>query len=759
MSRAPTGRDSAWWARRFEEVAVVLATAWVARPFIRPGRYVTGFDTAVYSGPNLRFTLQELTHGRIPLWNDTIFGGAPHLGNTQTGALYLPKLLVAGMNLNRAMSLLVAAHLLLLAGGMLAVMRRLGCRPPAGFVAAFAAVACGAVLTRTIQFEQILVIAWAPAVMVAIHAVLTTSRPWRASGVAALVFAGAVLAGHPQMTYLVGAIAAAWTVGVGVAARAPRRLGHLAAAGLAAGLLLGLQLLATRAATASSAITGGRSLDSLRLPDRSIQPGLMARVLLGTVADTDPGYNAGAFETVGYVGAAVLALAVAGLVTNARRGPRRAVALSTAALAVVSAVLATGSRTGLFDLLYHHLPGFDLMRVSGRWITVTDLSLAVLAGLGIDGLRRREGGRSSLLAIGAASLATALLALTGRVSVDATAVSGWLVGAALVAAGIWLATGPTTGPTRRRRAPAGAAWILPLLGVGFELGVANRHSLNLTLASGASFTNYTSAPTEWLKGQPGLVLALTGDRIGDTAYLLPTLRPNANTLYGIRSIDGYDGGVQVSERWLAMVGSFNGAANFELTMRAQMPAVLEPSALARYGVRWVMIDTGMAPDRLPGWRGPVAADPVVEVFENPAWVGEGVLRPPGTADEVAVALRRRSPRAIDAEVSSDRAGRLVVSAQWDAGWRVSVDGRPAAIVAADGFMLGVDLPAGDHRVRFRYRPGWLVPGVTSMLLGTAAVAAMLLADRRRAGLGSGLATGHPPDERLQAPDAEALPDR
>ena len=97
MNIAPTWRDTGWRAKRAEELAVVAMTAWFARVFIDPRRYVTGFDTVAYSAPNLRFTLTELTSGRIPLWNDTIFGGAPHLGNTQTGSLYLPKLLVVGL--------------------------------------------------------------------------------------------------------------------------------------------------------------------------------------------------------------------------------------------------------------------------------------------------------------------------------------------------------------------------------------------------------------------------------------------------------------------------------------------------------------------------------------------------------------------------------------------------------------------------------------------------------------------------------------
>ncbi len=117
-----------------EAAATLVAALWLAWPFWRPGRYVVGFDTAAYSGPNLRFTFDEWGAGRLPLWNDRIFGGVAHLGNSQVGALYPFRMLVAPFDVNRGLNLLIALHVVLFTMGLYWLARRLDLRPPAGFV-------------------------------------------------------------------------------------------------------------------------------------------------------------------------------------------------------------------------------------------------------------------------------------------------------------------------------------------------------------------------------------------------------------------------------------------------------------------------------------------------------------------------------------------------------------------------------------------------------------------------------------------------
>ena len=120
--------------------------------------------------------------GRVPLWNDPIFGGVSHLGNTQTGALYPARFLVARPQRRPGIDLLVAAAPRAADGrrcdgscSAWGCWRLRDSSPPSVSAPA------GRSLVKTIQFEQFLVLAWAPLLLITAHAVVTSSRPWRAA--------------------------------------------------------------------------------------------------------------------------------------------------------------------------------------------------------------------------------------------------------------------------------------------------------------------------------------------------------------------------------------------------------------------------------------------------------------------------------------------------------------------------------------------------------------------------------------------------
>ena len=60
------------------------------------------------------------------------------------------------------------------------------------------------------------------------------------------------------------------------------------------------------------------------------------------------------------------------------------------------------------------------------------------------------------------------------------------------------------------------------------------------------------------------------------------------------------------------------------------------------------------------------------------------------------------------------------------GWKATVDGKPTAIERVDYLLRGVVVPAGAHRVEFRYEPvgwrvGWIVSGLATLVVGATAL--------------------------------------
>jgi hypothetical protein len=95
---------------------------------------------------------------------------------------------------------------------------------------------------------------------------------------------------------------------------------------------------------------------------------------------------------------------------------------------------------------------------------------------------------------------------------------------------------------------------------------------------------------------------------------------------------------------------------------------------------------------------------------------------PSGSDEPPLLVARLSedrPEEVVAELTASNPGLLVVTDLHYPGWIAEEGGRRLPILAADGWFRAVALPAGTHRVVFRYRP-------ISFYAGSAVSAAGLL---------------------------------
>lgn len=105
---------------------------------------------------------------------------------------------------------------------------------------------------------------------------------------------------------------------------------------------------------------------------------------------------------------------------------------------------------------------------------------------------------------------------------------------------------------------------------------------------------------------------------------------------------------------------------------------------------------------------------------------------PATADVASGAeVVGRTAESLTVRASTPRPALLVVNDLFWPGWEATVDGRPTRILRANGLFRAVELPAGEHEVRFDYADR---RGAAGLAISLVALAASLAVLRRRPGL-------------------------
>jgi hypothetical protein len=242
-----------------------------------------------------------------------------------------------------------------------------------------------------------------------------------------------------------------------------------------------------------------------------------------------------------------------------------------------------------------------------------------------------------------------------------------------------------------------------------------------------------------------------------------------NATFDIRSIDGYDGGPQVRERWIEAARALtDDQVNTELTLRSTATTPLDPELYARLGVRWALVETSTVPasTTVPGWDGPVVENGTMALYENPSYGGDAflyhatrrvalrpsaVLRAMDEAERRTVALvdrdgprlacddpcertpvrvRRESPEHLVVRTDARTRTLLAVTEQREDGWSAEIDGAAADVLEVDGYMIGVEVPPGSHEVTLRYRAPGLRAGVVITVLAGLLVIALIVGVRR-----------------------------
>jgi len=699
-------------------LALTLVFFW---PQVGQGRILYWGDIGLYFLPMTSFLHDSLRAGRLPLWNPLLLCGAPFVGNPQTWPAYPVSWLLPFMSAGQFLNVTVAFHVWLTALGTFVFLRRaekLGGRASLVGAVMFA---FGGQLVSKEQFPNMVqAIAWLPWILYAISRL--TAR-WRASDA---VWLGAalglqMLAAHAQMTMLTLYLALAY--GVRQCLSAPVRPQFRAVAarlGLAGAVALGLcavQVLPTIELYQSAwrQRLSFHDVNRFYLPASQlgnfVLPALHGQPFAGNFTA-----RGNFWETCCYLSVAGFALALAGIVW-AWRGRQDAPMRFWTEVFVAGTWLAAGGWGGLYRAAYAVLPGFRSFHDPARCLLWSAWALSVLAAFGLERCLERvrlPRARAALFALG-------LLAVFGDLAHFGRTLYPLALPAALARPALFPPADAATFDAHQARvlSPDSArVWQRFTSHQSYEQNAANYGPL-------------------WMQ----------------------TLTPNLPMLFSFPDAFGYE---PMTRRDAQMVV---GAATDSLRPDATRAAREQGMAWAgMLGVRSVVFFRSRPPSATIAHALPVSIlltlPPLgkktdstrVFVCRNTLWQPRARLTTqfiavPTHADALALLARAAqgggdvdlgrativagqpgfAPRPQSASVLApivlDAPDKVVVQADNAApallvladtlhpGWRASVDGAPAAILSADGFLRAVSLPrAGQHRVVFAYRP-------TSFLLG------------------------------------------
>jgi len=402
---------------------------------------LVGVDSFLYFYPYKAYVAQALGSGRFPLWNPQLFMGAPLLANMQTAILYPLHWPFLWLLAPKQVAASIVLHVVLAGWGTLAYARRsLNLNWPGALTAAIVFALGGFVGAQVEHINQLTVVAWLPWVFLLLDMSVKGKNRLAPTLGLGLVVALMVLAGHAQAAYIcllgVGlyVVAGGWGLEANgkpqttnhksqisngksqvsnlkeqmangkdqastdkpLAALRPYLVSRLPYLGvfviaLVVGVLLAaVQLLPTLELSRLSVRSGG--LPYQEVVAFSLRPWQLHYTLLPPFgADLPQVFGEAYSEYVAYVGVIGLALAIFGLIRGWRRRPgTRFFAL----LAAVGLFLGLGGFNPFYYLLYIIVPGFDLFRAPARWMLLYAFGVALLAGIGMETISNRGVGES-----------------------------------------------------------------------------------------------------------------------------------------------------------------------------------------------------------------------------------------------------------------------------------------------------------------------------------------------------------------------------
>ncbi|HEX9940457.1 MAG TPA: hypothetical protein VGG03_00460 [Thermoanaerobaculia bacterium] len=763
----------------------LLAAGWLASlfaPVLRPGWALGNRDIAFFHLP-VHATFRDLAAFGLPAWTPWVHGGQPVLSNPNYAAFYPPSWLIFAAPPPYALTLMALLHAAVAFAGAWRLARHFGCGRGTAALAGVGYAGCGAYLSLLSALNLFFSMAWLPWVLAWGDAALRTPpgrRWWRPALLAGGALGLQLLNSEPSpvlmsaLALLALAVSAAWRRPAG----APRVVVPL----LFGVAVAAVQLLPTLERLADSP---RRALPAAYATRWSMPPARLAEIVFPRSFGDPVHAQEGLFfgwklgdQDYPYVESLYpgLLLAVLGAVALlCWRIPRRA-AWALACLAGFA--LALGRYNPAYEGLRRVVPGLAFLRYPEKFAVLAVFALAVAGVLGWQWLLdQRQAGRPEAAGF---PLAVALVVLAAALGLAVLP----LLAPGLVRRWIVAQGAPGLDPYTQAEAlaylraeswgaVATAAAVAGLLALCRWRRPSRRLLEALAVALlAADLWHYghglpRALPVSFYREPPPLAAALlpprdriyvreppsgsveTVPREGDprtvlTRTAVARLQPYAGLLWNLPYAFESDFDLMLT-RWGRKADEilqgewrrpppaayrFLGVWNVgDLVLEQGRRRVVNPLVLPRF--RFVPQATfqpshaaALAAARAQGWR----------IARHEQYVRPG--RPPETRTYT------RPPRLLDI---ADEGGRIAVryrapegaffvaAMTFDPEWRAAIDGEPLAAYPTAACQLGVELPAGEHRLTLEYRQPLLAAGAAVTLTALAAGAlALLWPERRRA---------------------------
>jgi len=707
------------------------------------GHNLIGIDFIEFYLPMKKFLYDELRlHQAIPYWNPFIFGGMPYLAHFESTVFYPLGFLFWLLPPEKAYGYTMALHLFLGGFFMYLLMRSFAAGRIGAFVSS-AVFTCNGYVMAILYLGHMSPIQstiWLPLILYFLNRSLSSREFLFSASVAGVLWGVQILAGAPQdafYTFLASVLFLICSVSSGYPAGKP---------------LLKLASIALLLFSLGSGLSAVQILPAFELIKESVRASLATYEMVtmgsyplqGVITLLLPQFFGSYADGTVWVGnvpwsipqqtlyTGILPLVLLGFVSLRSNGPKR-FAIFGGLTAVLSLVLAFGHHTPLYKLAYL-LPGFDRFRAPSKIMVLWGFSIALLAGLGMDGLLRYVKEKHTRRLVLLLSLVISLIVLDLIFRADRSLILRFFSPFVLPSAipgKMAEATGIVASEfhrltllsslilllillMRRNLLPVsvGAASLCALLLVdlGYVHGKAVRHDnaiyqtmdrikQSLDDSLGQDKTPYRVGSFKNRLGA-NLEMVLGYQTVGGFTALFPSRYYEYMNAYSENRLpEGWVNLFYGTTRNAVLMDLLN--VKYEISHTTHSYALRESFLPRTFMVaNYQILDRD---DILDFMTGPSFDPRKTLVFEKNGLTESPPRYPARQSDASGVSdLTLYRPDAMVIETRTNEPGYLFVSEIFYPGWKVLVDGHPQRILRGNYLFRVIELPAGKHRVEMSF---------------------------------------------------------